>query len=159
MTRRVEHATTRFDALARALAPDRSRAGTCVELVSGAGQFTGLLGEIFGPVLTVNISGQIPVQAPADLNSPIPAVATALPIATGSLAAAVCVDVVPYPSEIRRVLRADGVLAWVNRPGAESSGSADIPPLIDALGGGWSAADFQTRWGRWTVLRSATVAM
>lgn len=153
MTRRVAHAPTRFDVLACALVPDRSRAGACVEIVSGPGRLTGVLGEIFGPVLTLDISDQIPAQAQADLDSPIRAVATALPIATGSMAAAVCIDVVPCPPELRRVLRPGGVLVWVNRSGAESSPSADISPLTDALGAGWSAVDFQTRWGRWTVLR------
>lgn len=143
---------TRFDVLAGVLVPDRSRAGACVEIVSGAAKLTGLLGEIFGPVLTVDISDRVPAQAQANLNSPIRAVATALPIATGSMAAAVCIDVVPCLAEIRRVLRPDGVLLLVNQPGVEALRFTDIPTLTHALGADWSALDLRTRWGRWTVL-------
>ena len=155
MTRRAAHATTRFDVLAAALVRGHPRPGPCVEIVSGTGQLTGLLGEIFKVVLTVDVSDQIPADAPADPDSPIRAVAAALPVATGSLVAVTCIDVIPYAPEIRRVLCPGGVLLWVNRPGAESSIFTNLPPLIDALGGGWSAEEFETRWGRWTVLRQA----
>jgi len=154
MPQQVEHATIRFDALAEALVRgDWSRAGTCAEIVSGTGQLTGLLAEIFGQVLTVDISEHLPADSQTDPGSPLRAAASALPIVTGSLAAVVCIDLFPCPAEICRVLRPDGVLLWINQPGVENPLFPDTPALISALGGGWSAVESETRWGRWTVLR------
>jgi SAM-dependent methyltransferase len=155
MRQRVEHATTRFDTLAYALVRgDWPRAGACVEIVSGTDRLTGLLGEIFGLVLTVDISEQMPTGGSTDpVGSTVRSGAPALPIATGSLAAVVCTDAFPCLAEIRRVLRPDGALLWINRPGAEPPPFPDTSALVGALGGGWSAAESESRWGRWTVLR------
>jgi SAM-dependent methyltransferase len=154
MRQRVDHPTKRFDSLAHDLVRgDWPRATTCVEIVSGTGRFTGLLGEIFGQVLTVDISGQTPSDAPIDPGSTIRAGAAALPIVTGSLAAVVCIDVFPCPAEIDRVLRPDGALLWISRPGVEHPLFSGTSALVGALGEGWSATESETRWGRWTVLR------
>jgi SAM-dependent methyltransferase len=147
----VGHAEYRFDALADALVDgDPSRAGACVEIVSGAGRLTGLLSEIFRQVLTVDLSKQ-PLADPG-LGSAIQAEGAALPIVTGSLAAVVCIDVVPCPEEIRRVLRSGGVLALVNPRVGEHPMLPDIPTLVGSLGRDWNAVEVKTRWGSWTLM-------
>ena len=150
----VGHANYRFDALADALVGgDPSRAGACVEIVSGTGQLTGLLSEIFRQVVTVDVSRQPLADAPPGLGSTVQADAATLPIVTGSVAAVVGIDVVPHPAEIRRVLRPGGVLALVNPRMAEPPMLRDIPTVVGALGRDWSAVDLKTRWGRWTLMR------
>jgi SAM-dependent methyltransferase len=149
----VGHAEYRFDALADLLVDgDPSRAGACVEIVSGAGQLTGLLSEIFRQVLTVDISNQLLADPPTGLGSSIQAEGAALPIVTGSMAAVVCIDVVPCPEEIRRVLRSGGVLALVNPRVGEHPMLPDIPTLVGSLGRDWNAVEVKTRWGSWTLM-------
>jgi len=150
----VGHANYRFDALADALVGgDPSRADACVEIVSGTGQLTGLLSEIFRQVVTVDVSRQLLADAPPGLGPSIQADAATLPIVTGSVAAVVGIDVVPHPAEIRRVLRPGGVLALVSPRVAEPPTLRDIPTVVGALGGDWSAVELKTRWGRWTLMR------
>jgi len=102
--------------------------------VSGTGQLTGLLAEIFGQVLTVDISEQRPADAHTDLGSPIRAAAGALPIAQDPGRRGVYRPV-PYPAEICRVLRPDGVLLWINQPGLDNPMFPDTPTLISASAG------------------------
>jgi len=149
----VGHAAYRFDALADALVGgEPSRAGACVEIVSGTGQLTGLLSEIFCQVLTVDISRQPLGGTRTGLGSSVQAEAAALPIVTGSMAAVVCIDVIPHPEEIRRVLRSNGVLALVDPRIGEHQMHPDIPTMLGSLGRDWSAAEIRTRWGRWTLI-------
>lgn len=89
-----EHTTNRFDTLIDALRRGEvPTAGACVEIGSGTGQHTGFLTEVFDQVIAVDISAQMLANAPAGVGARVRADAAALPIATASLAAAVCVDV------------------------------------------------------------------
>ena len=124
-----EHTTNRFDALIDALHRGAvPMAGTCVEIGSGTGQHTGFLTEVFDQVIAVDISAQMLANAPAGVGTRARADAAALPIATASLAAAVCVDVFLYPGELTRVLRPDGALLWINQLGADGPLFVDTRP-------------------------------
>ncbi|MFG1948652.1 hypothetical protein [Nonomuraea sp. NPDC048826] len=94
-------------------------------------------------------------HAPAHLAPRLQADAARLPLATGSIAAAVLVDALLFPAEITRVLTAGGVLIWANQLSADGPLFLDTPTVIAALGGAWDAIQAEAGWGSWTVLRRA----
>jgi hypothetical protein len=72
-------------------------------------------------------------RAPAHVGTRLQADASRLPLADGSIAAVVCVDVLLFPREILRVLRGDGVLLWANQLGDDGPLFVDTPTVAAAL--------------------------
>jgi SAM-dependent methyltransferase len=152
----VEHATGRLDFLVDALARGGPLpSGVCLELGSGTGQHTPLLADAFDHVIAVDLARQMLRRAPAHLAPQLQADAAQLPLATGSIAAVVLVDALLFPTEIARVMAADGLLIWANQLGADGPLFLDTPTVITTLGGPWSAVQAEAGWGSWAVLRRA----
>lgn len=150
----AERATNRLDALIDALARGgRMPSGVCLEIGSGTGRHTPLLAETFGRVVAVDLSWQMLLHAPRTPGVRVQADAARLPLASRSAAAVVCVDVLLFPREVDRVLRDDGVLLWINQLGDDGPLFLDTPTVIEAMGGGWTAAESVAGWGSWAVLR------
>ncbi|NBE93959.1 class I SAM-dependent methyltransferase [Nonomuraea sp. KC401] len=109
----------------------------------------------FDHVIAVDLARQMLRRAPGQLAPRLQADAARLPLATGSIAAVVLVDALLFPTEITRVLAADGVLIWANQLGADGPLFLDTPTVIGALGDAWSAVQSEAGWGSWAVLRRA----
>jgi SAM-dependent methyltransferase len=155
----IEHSTNRFDALTDALARGGPMpSGACLEVGSGTGQQTPLLADAFTHVVSIDLSWQMLLRAPAAPGVRVRADAARLPLGDGSMAAVTCVDALLFPAEVTRVLRDDGVLLWISQLGADGPLFVDTPTVLAALtatGGRWTAVQAAAGWGTWAVIRRA----
>lgn len=126
--------------------------GPCLEIGSGTGLATALVAERVPPVVAFDLSAGMLSLATA----PVPHVradASALPVATGTAAVVVLVNMFLFPAEVARVLGPDGVLVWVNTLGDATP--IHLPPddVATALPGRWRGLCADAGWGTWATLR------
>jgi len=141
------------DALERGVGALGTPRGRAVEVGSGIGTYSPLLVARFGRALAVDLSLAMLLHAPARPAQRLRADGAALPLADGSAAAVVLVNAFLFPGEVERVLRADGVVVWVNCSGAETP--IHLPPeeVAGTLRGGWGGVAGRAGQGEWCVLR------
>lgn len=142
------------DALARCSPKVRK---LCLELGSGTGQLTPLLQADFDQVVSVDLSMQMLRRAEDRSPWRVQADAASLPLPDAVASAAVLVDTLLLPMELRRVLATDGVLIWVNQLGEDSPLYLPTSVVVEALGGGWEGTQSRAGWGTWAVLHRSTV--
>lgn len=142
------------DALARGL-PDLGRADVCVEVGSGTGAYTGLLGTRWRRVLAVEVALEMLLRAPADVGLRLLADGARLPLADGAASAVVLVNCFLFPAEVDRVLGPDGVVVWVNSSGRQTPIHLRAEEVLEALPGRWEGVTSGAGEGLWTVLHRA----
>ena len=145
------------DALDRGLAAACDSAvsagsGVCVEVGSGTGTATEFLAkEGFDAVVSVDLSMQMLVRAPASVGQRVQADAVALPIASGSAQVIVLVNAFLFPAEIERVLAPGGAMVWVSSLGDRTPIYLSAEEVEAALPGEWRGVASEAGWGSWCV--------
>lgn len=125
----------------------------CVELGSGIGAYTALLAQRWARVLAVEVALEMLLRAPAGPGFRLLADGARLPLADGTADAVVLVNCFLFPHEVARVLRADGVVVWVNSSGSETPIHLPSSDVVAALPGDWSGVESGAGSGTWCVLR------
>ncbi|ALV33562.1 hypothetical protein AS200_17095 [Streptomyces sp. CdTB01] len=147
-------ATGRDDPLRDAL--DRGRpfpGGTCLEVGSGTGLFTPLLGTVFPRVISLDLSEQMLRRAAGRSPLRVRADASALPVADARVAVIAAIDMLLLAEETARVLAPDGALLWINQLGEDGPLYLPADDVAAALPGQWQAVEAHAGWGSWAVLR------
>ncbi|GAA0641872.1 hypothetical protein Stsp02_20160 [Streptomyces sp. NBRC 14336] len=129
--------------------------GPCLEVGSGTGLFTPLLGRFFPQVISVDLSEQMLRQAAGRSPLRVRGDASILPVADARVAAIAAIDMLLFPAETARVLAPDGVLLWINQLGEDGPLYLPADEVAAALPGQWQAIEAEAGWGSWAVLRRA----
>lgn len=127
--------------------------GPCLELGSGTGLFTPLLGSAFPQMISIDLSEQMLRQAAGRSPLRVRADAGALPVADARVAVIAAIDMLLFPAESARVLAPDGVLLWINQLGEDGPLYLPAEEVAAALPGPWQAVEAHAGWGSWAVLR------
>ncbi|HEX3753128.1 MAG TPA: methyltransferase domain-containing protein [Streptosporangiaceae bacterium] len=142
------------DALARGVPFAGRRA---VELASGTGLMTPLIGDVWPQVAALDLSPGMLARARAGAR--VRGDASRLPLADGCADAVVICDGPLFAAEVVRVLNAGGPLVWSNALGRGAPFYLPTEVLAEALGvvsgHPWRAVQSEACWGTWAVLRSA----
>lgn len=147
-----ERAQVVLDALERG-AP--GGAGTVLELGSGTGTYTAALAERWDRVVAVDVSVEMLRLAGGEPGHRVLADAADLPLADGSVDAAVLVNMMLFPAELDRVLAPGGCVVWVNSSGEATPIHLLPAEVADALPGTWTGTWARAGTGIWSVLRRA----
>lgn len=135
------------DALDRGLV----RGGRVVELGSGSGMGTEQLAERFDDVVALDLSMQMLLNAPPAAGMRVQGDSSTLPLRGDSADTLMLVNMLLFPTEIERVLSANGRLVWVNT-GAERTPIHLMPEeVVRALPGDWTASAARAGTGLWCV--------
>ncbi|MFN2526784.1 MAG: methyltransferase domain-containing protein [Actinomycetota bacterium] len=126
--------------------------GLAVELGSGTGMTTKLFAERFPWLIAVDLSMEMLRLAPADIPR-IRADGSRLPLADGSVATLVLVNMLLFPVEVDRILAVDGVLLWVNTAGPHTPIYLSPEDLDAALPREWDLVAAEGGRGTWCVAR------
>jgi len=141
------------DALERGAVP---RGGTCLEVGSGTGIYTGDLLGHFDRVVCLDLSMEMLRLAPARAGAdPVAADASRLPLRSATVTSVVCVNAYLFPHEYARVLRRGGAVVFVSTIGDQTP--IYLPPddVVGALEphlGPTEARTADAGPGRWTVV-------
>jgi ubiquinone/menaquinone biosynthesis C-methylase UbiE len=130
----------------------RARRSVCVEIGSGTGFTTGLLAERFAMVMAVDLSAEMLARAPRVPGHRVLADAAQLPVPDGSVDAAVLVNALLFPAEVRRVLGPSGVVVWVNTSGDATPIYLSADDVAEALPGAWDGVSSTFGDGTWCVV-------
>jgi SAM-dependent methyltransferase len=131
--------------------------GPCLDVGAGTGMLSAVLRPRFPAVVTVDLSMQMLRRAPRDTHTaPVQADAAHLPFADSSVACVLLCDALLFAAETARVLRADGVVLWINRLGPDGPLHVPAADVAEALGPDWTAVHADAGWGDWAALRRAT---
>ncbi len=145
----------RYEPLADAL--DRGNvAGTRVlELGSGTGLGTAILGRSFDNVVAMDIAIDMLRHAPADNAPRVNADASRLPLPNDAFDVVVMVNMMLFPNEVDRVLGPGGTVVWMNTSGENTPIHLPADDVDDALPGEWVGVASRSGAGTWAVLRRA----
>ena len=127
--------------------------GRWLELGSGTGAGTRILNDRVREQISVDLSPAMLAHAPDGLAPKVRADSSALPFASDSVDAILMINMLLFPAEVDRVLRAAGALVWVNTLGDQTP--IHLPPsdVERALPGEWSGVSSYAGTGLWCVLR------
>ncbi len=151
---RNERAEVLADALDRGLVPmltSPAPVGPVLELGAGTGAGTRELATRFDDVVAGDLASEMLVRLPATLASRVRLDASALPIGGGTVAVVVLVNMMLFPDELRRVLRPDGTVVWVNSIGERTPIHLSAAAVAEALGDGFQVTASRAGWGTWAV--------
>lgn len=148
-----EGRTEVLEALHDALDRGRATAEPVVELGAGTGAGTRILAERFDHVVAGDISAGMLARLSPALASRVRLDASSLPFADGSIGTLVCVNMLLFAGEVRRVLSRSGALVWVNSIGEHTPIHLSAQAVADALGEGFAVTASRAGWGTWAVAR------
>lgn len=157
-TDRYEADPHRLDALVDALdrAPGlvpTTRGARCLDVASGTGVATGLLGQRLGRVIALDVSAAMLASSPAAAK--VRADAAAVPLATGSIDVVVLMNAFLFAAEMDRVLAPAGRLLWVSTWGPDTPIWLPVDEVVAALPGPWEGVAGAAGPGTWAVLHRA----
>ena len=141
------------DALDRGEVGDPS--GVALELGSGIGTYTGMLADRFAGVLAAELSMEMHRLAAGGPGARLLADGSELPLADGTVAAVVLINMFLFPAEVDRVLASGGCVVWVNSSGESTPIHLPADDVVAALPGEWTGVSGRAGIGLWTVLRRA----
>lgn len=127
-----------------------------VELGAGTGAGTRVLADHVdgaGRVVAGDLAAGMLEHLPAELAERVRLDASALPFADRSVATLVCVNMLLFSDEVRRVLAPSGALVWVNSIGERTPIHLGADAVAAALGDGFEVTASRCGWGTWAVAR------
>lgn len=138
-----------IDALDRGDVP---LAGSWLELGSGTGAGAQALAGRVGSLVCNDLSMEMLRHAPDD-RPRVRTDASMLPYPAASFDAVLMINMLLFPAEVDRVLRAGGVVVWVNTLGDQTP--IFLPPadVLEALPGEWRGTTAAAGTGFWLVAR------
>jgi len=129
--------------------------GPVLELGAGAGAGTRELAARYGSVVALDLAagmlGRLRVPGAVRLRAD----ASRLPVADRSVGTLVCVTMLLFPDEVRRVLDPSGALVWVNTIGACTPIHLPAEAVAASLGESFRVTASSASWGTWAVARRA----
>lgn len=126
--------------------------GAWLEVGSGTGAGARVLvGEVATLVCT-DLSAEMLRHAP-DLAPRLRADAHRLPFAADSFDAVLLINMLLFPHEVDRVLRADGVVVWINTLGDQTPIHLPAADVLEALPGDWAGTTARAGTGFWLAAR------
>jgi SAM-dependent methyltransferase len=145
-----------LDALARGFDGFDAAGTMCVEVGSGTGDSTAILGRWLGPdarLVAFDIALPMLALAEPGVAPRVQADASCLPLRDGSADLVVLVNMLLFPVEMDRILRREGRLLWVNTSGDRTPIHLPAEDVAAALPGSWSGVGSAAGQGTWCVLR------
>jgi len=139
------------DALERGDVP---LAGRWLELGSGTGAGARVLDGRVGELVCSDLSMEMLRHAP-DIAPRVRTDASTLPYPSNSFDAILMINMLLFPLEVDRVLRADGVVVWVNTLGDQTPIHLPASDVLEALPGDWTGCTADAGTGFWLVARRA----
>lgn len=147
-----ESALVVADALERGLDRIAHGSGLAVEVGSGIGTYSRLIGKHFDRVVSVDLSfemltraGSTPLRVMADGGR--------LPLGDRSVDAVVLINAFAFPREIDRILAASGCVVWVNSSGEDTPIHLTTADLVRSLPFAVNGVESRAGAGTWCVLR------
>lgn len=126
--------------------------GRWLELGSGGGAGAIILRDVVDRLVSVDLSREMLIHAP-DLAPKAQADASRLPFPDGAADTVLAINMLLFPSEVDRVLAADGALLWVNTLGDRTPIHLSPADVVDALPGTWEAVTARAGSGFWAAVR------
>jgi hypothetical protein len=129
--------------------------GRWLELGSGTGAGTRILHGRVSEQVSVDLSAGMLAHAPDGLAPKVRADSARLPFPADTFDAILLINMILFPTEVDRVLRAGGAVVWVNTKGDQTP--IHLPPadVERALPGDWNGVAARAGTGLWAVLRRA----
>jgi ubiquinone/menaquinone biosynthesis C-methylase UbiE len=124
-----------------------------LELGAGAGAGTSELVARFGSVVALDLAAGMLDRLQVPGAARVRADASRLPTTHRSVGTLVCVNMLLFADEVRRVLGPDGALVWVNTIGGRTPIHLSAEAVADALGDGFAVTASAASWGTWAVAR------
>ena len=128
-------------------------AGVLVELGAGTGIGTKVITRYRPVDAAIDLSAGMLAEAPAGLAPWTRGDASRLPLADASVDVLVLLNMLLFPAEVDRVLRAGGALVWVNTVGEATPIHLTAEAVVEALPGNWTADASRAGSGTWSVVR------
>jgi len=141
----------RTAALADGLARGGVNGTVVVELGAGSGLGTREIVSHFPGVIAVDLSMAMLSAAPP-LAAMVCADGAELPFPDQSIDLLILVNMLLFPTEIARVLVADGGLLWVNTMGEETPIHLSSADVVAALPGQWRGVESRAGTGTWLAI-------
>lgn len=130
-------------------------AGPVVELGAGDGAGTTEIVARHGAVVALDLSWEMLCRLDVDGAGRVLADASRLPFPDGSIGTLVCVNMLLFAGEVRRVLGPAGALVWVNTIGERTPIHLPADAVAASLGEGFEVVASRAGWGTWAVARRA----
>ncbi|MEM1333775.1 MAG: class I SAM-dependent methyltransferase [Actinomycetota bacterium] len=126
--------------------------GDWLEVGSGTGAGARVLHGRVGSLVCTDLAMEMLRHAP-DLAPRLRSDASRLPFTKNRFDAVLLINMLLFPDEVDRVLRADGVVVWVNTLGDQTP--IHLPPhdVLAALPGSWTGVTAAAGTGFWLVAR------
>lgn len=140
------------DALQRGLDPLLGRNQLAIEVGSGIGTYSQLLATRFQRLLSVELSWEMLSRA-GDDSLRIQGDGGRLPLRDGAADAVVLINAFLFPGEVERVLKAGGVLLWVNSSGEQTPIHLTTREVESALPFPVTGYESRAGEGTWAALR------
>lgn len=156
---RPTHAGPLDDALDRGVArlhPGRGAsavAGSVLELGAGTGAATRLLDDRGFDVVAGDLSFEMLARLSGDWGHRVQLDGARLPFPDRRFAMVVCVNMLLFAAELRRVIAPGGLLVWVNGIGERTPIHLGAETLAESLGDGVDVVASRSGWGTWAVAR------
>jgi SAM-dependent methyltransferase len=127
--------------------------GDWLELGAGTGAGARILAGTVKSLIATDLSTEMLHNAPADLAPRVQADAAVLPFADDSFDAVLMINMLLFPTEVDRVVRADGVVVWVNTLGDQTPIHLPASDVLDSLPGNWHGRTARAGTGFWLTAR------
>lgn len=138
-----------FDRGLAAAPPAARRVG--LDIGAGNGLHTRYLAPHLPVLVSVDLSREMLVRAPAAPAHRLQADASVLPVADAVVDVLVLCNAFLFPAEADRVLAPEGVVVWVNSRGTGTPIHLPAHEVEEALPGPWDGVASTAGWGTWSV--------
>lgn len=124
-----------------------------VELGAGTGAGTRVLADRVEHTVAGDLAGEMLRHLPSTLADRVQLDASALPFADRGVGTLVCVNMLLFADEVRRVLAPGGALVWVSSIGERTPIHLGAEAVAAALGEEFELTASRCGWGTWAVAR------
>lgn len=128
--------------------------GHWLELGSGTGAGAEVLGPRIGSLVCTDISAGMLAHAP-DTAPKIRSDASRLPLRADVFDGVLMINMLLFPTEVDRVLKATGTVLWINSLGDQTPIHLPAADVLEALPGEWRGVSARAGTGFWLAARRA----
>ena len=140
------------DALERGLDAMGGGRGLVIEAGAGIGTYSAMLSGRFRSVLSLDLSFEMIARSPTGVSHRIVADASRLPLGGETADVVVLINAFVFPEEVKRVLRSEGIIVWVNSSGDQTPIHPSTDDLVRALPFQVHGVESTAGAGSWCVL-------
>jgi ubiquinone/menaquinone biosynthesis C-methylase UbiE len=125
----------------------------CLEVGAGTGLGTKVLASRFATVVALDLSEEMLRHFGEPEALRVHADAARLPFGAGLFDVVVLINAFLFPSEVVRVLAADGAVIWISTLGEDTPIYLPASDVDQCLGVEWNAVASEAGWSTWSVHR------